>query len=66
MQAILIQIAIGILKYYADKIGVSVYDYLKEQEQLKLNKQKSEEYQKVIDKPSTREERRNAEDKLLS
>lgn len=35
-------------------------------EELSHNKKKAEDYQKVVDKPSTREERREAEDNLLN
>lgn len=65
IQGFLIQLAMAILKYYAP-IGVaSIWDYWKEQQALKENKKKAGEYQKVVDSPAGREERRRKEDELL-
>lgn len=66
IQGFLIQLAMAILKHYAP-IGVaSLWDYWKEQEALKENKKKAKDYQKVVDSPANREERKKAEDESLS
>lgn len=66
IQSFLVQLAMAILKYYAP-IGVtSLWDYWKEREALKENKKKAEDYQKVVDSPAGRDERRKAEDESLS
>jgi hypothetical protein len=66
IQSFLVQLAMAILKYYAP-IGVSsIWDYWKEREALKENKKKADDYQKVVDSPAGRDERRRIEDESLS
>ena len=65
IQSFLVQLAMAILKYYAP-IGVtSLWDYWKEREALKENKKNAGDYQKVVDSPAGREERKAKEDELL-
>lgn len=65
MQAFLVALAMEILKYYAPKAVDNVWDYWKEQEELKKNKEKAGDYQKTVDSPAGREERRKKEDEYL-
>ena len=66
IQGFLVQLAMAILKHYAPIGVVSIWDYWKEREALKENKQKADDYQKVVDGNKSREERRNSEDDLLN
>lgn len=66
IQGFLVQLAMAILKHYAPIGVVSIWDYWKEREALKENKQKADDYQKVVDSPAGRDERRKAEDESLS
>ena len=66
IQSFLVALAMEILKYYTPKGVASLWDYWKEREALKENKKKAEDYQKVVDSPAGREERRKAEDASLS
>jgi len=66
LQSFLVSLAMAILKYYATIAGKEITAYIKEQEALRENKKKADEFQKVVIKnPSTREERRNAENSAL-
>lgn len=65
MQAFLVALAMEILKYYAPKGVNSFFEYWKEQDELKKNKEKAGNYQKVVGSPAGREERRKVEDELL-
>lgn len=66
LQSFLVSLAMAILKYYATIAGKEIADYIKEQESLRENKKKATDYQNVVNKnPSTREERRAAEDSAL-
>ena len=65
MQAFLVALAMSIIKHYASKIGMSVYDFLKQQGRLKENAERSAEYKEVVDSNANREARRAAEDRLL-
>ena len=66
IQSFLVALAMEILKYYTPKGVASLWDYWKEREALKENKKKADDYQKVVDSPAGREERRKAEDASLS
>ncbi len=66
IQGFLVQLAMAILKHYAPIGVVSIWDYWKEREALKENKKKADDYQKVVDSPAGREERRRSEDESLS
>ena len=66
LESFLVALAKSIITYYADKAGLEIFDYLKQQKELKENKKKAEDYQKVVDSPAGREERRKAEDDLLN
>lgn len=66
LESFLVSLAMAVIKHYAGIAGKNISDYLKEREELKENKKKAEDYQKVVDSPASREERREAEDRLLS
>jgi len=66
LQSFLVAFAMEILKYYAPKGVASVLDYWKEQQALKENKKKAEDYQRIVDSPAGREERRRSEDASLN
>ena len=66
LESFLVSLAMAVIKHYAGIAGKNISDYLKEREELKENKKKAEDYQKVVDSPASREERKRAEDDLLS
>lgn len=66
IESFLVSLALAVIKHYAGIAGKNISDYLKEREELKENKKKAEDYHRVVDSPANREERRRAEDDLLS
>lgn len=66
IESFLVSLALAVIKHYAGIAGKNISDYLKEREELKENKKKAEDYQRVVDSLANREERRRAEDDLLS
>jgi hypothetical protein len=62
MESFLIDLCLALLEKLLVKGSQAFGHYLA----LKDAVQKAKEYQKVVDKPTTREERRRAEDDLLS
>jgi|688.fasta_scaffold1391725_2 hypothetical protein len=66
IESFLVSLALAVIKYYAGIAGQNISDYLKERKELKENEKKAEDYQKIVDSPANREERRRAEDDLLS
>lgn len=66
MQSFLVALCMAILEKLITKGTQEWLKYEALREELSRNKQKADDYQKVVDKPSTREERREAEDNLLN
>lgn len=66
MQSFLVALCMAILEKLINKGTQEWVKYEALREELSHNKKKAEDYQKVVDKPSTREERREAEDNLLN
>lgn len=66
LESFLVSLALAVIKYYSTLAGKEISAYLKEREELKQNKKKADDYQKIVDSPASREERRRAEDDLLS
>ena len=66
MQAFMVALAMEILKYYGPKLGEAAMKVIELEKALRENKKKSDDYQKVVDSPAGREERRKAEDASLS
>lgn len=66
MQSFLVALCMAILEKLITKGTQEWLKYEALREELSRNKKKAEDYQKVVDKPSTREERREAEDNLLN
>lgn len=66
MQSFLVALCMAILEKVLVK-GTAAFDhYLVLKKELEANDKKSAEYEKVVNTPTTREERRHAEDDLLS
>lgn len=66
MQAFLVALAMEILKYYGPKLGEAAKKIYELDKELKENKKKAEDYQRVVDSPAGREERRRSEDASLN
>lgn len=66
MQSFLVALCMAILEKLITKGTQEWVKYEALREELSRNKQKADDYQKVVDKPSTREDRRKAEDDLLN
>ena len=67
IELLLASLAKSILKHYAGKAGIAVFEYWSELNELKDNKKKSDKYEKVAKDPNaSREERKKAEDEALS
>ena len=65
MQAFMVALAMEILKYYGPKLGEAAMKVIELEKALRENKKKAGDYQKVVDSPAGREERKRAEDALL-
>lgn len=67
LESFLIKLFISLGNHLVSKGIVKAEKWINVQAELAANEKKAGEYQKVVDKPdSTREERRRAEDDLLS
>lgn len=66
LESFLVSLALAVIKHYAAIAGKEISDYLKELGELKKNEKKAKDYQQVVDSPANREERKRAEDDLLS
>lgn len=66
MQGFLVSLCLAILEKLVVKGTVAFEHYLALKSELEKNKRASEKYQKVVDSNASREERRKAEDELLS
>ena len=64
LQSFLVSLAMAVLKYYATIAGKEITAYIKEQEELKNQQKKVDEYKTHLGK--SRKERQDAEDSLLS
>lgn len=65
MQSFLVALCMAILEKLITKGTQEWLKYEALREELSRNKKKAEDYQKVVDKPSNRDDRRKAEDDLL-
>ena len=65
MQAFMVALAMEILKYYGPKLGEAAKKVIELEKALAENKRKAGDYQKTVDSPAGREERRKAEDDAL-
>ena len=66
MQGFLVSLCIGILEKVLTKGTKAFEHYLALKHELEINQKKALDYQKVVDSNASREERRRAEDSLLS
>lgn len=67
LESFLIKLFLALGSMLLSKGKIKAENWLSVQAELKENEKKADEYQKVVDKPnSTREDRRRAEDDLLS
>lgn len=65
MQSFLVSLCMAILEKLITRGTQEWVKYEALRDELARNKQKADDYQKVVDKPSTREDRKKAEDDLL-
>lgn len=66
MESFLVALAMAILKYYGPKVAVQIEKTWKEYKELQDNEEKAKVYEKVINSPADRAERKKIEDDLLS
>lgn len=67
LESFLVAFAMAVLKYYAAIAGKETKEYFDEVLELKKNKQKASDYDKVVQNPNaSREERKNAEDSAFN
>ena len=64
IESILTSLSLGLLKYFADKAGVQLIDYINLRLAYLKADSDSKKYHEKIDKPLSREERRKAEDEM--
>lgn len=66
MESFLVALAMAILKYYGPKVASEIEKTWNEFKELQNNEEKAEAYEKVINSPADRAERKKIEDDLLS